>query len=84
MKTLTKDEIEQLYRGFPKDESGHVLAFGRSIPFEYKNRKAKRRELTLDDYGSAEYDRQFSQMLNRKSAPTQPSPIESEVRELDI
>jgi hypothetical protein len=77
-KILTKDEIEQLYRGFPKDESGHVLAFGRSIKIGSKKRKAKKRELTLDDYGTPEYDRMFT----RKSGPTQPAPLVSQVQEL--
>jgi hypothetical protein len=76
-KYLTKEQIEQLYRGFPKDKSGQVLVFGRSITLGNKKRQAKRRELTLDDFGSAEYERQFSQMMNRKSAPRAKAPIVS-------
>jgi hypothetical protein len=76
-KILTKEQIEALYKGSPKDESGHVLAFGRSVSTGICKRNRKKRELTLDDFGTPEYDRMFT----RKTAPTAEATLVYQVEE---
>jgi hypothetical protein len=78
MVTLTKSDILKLY-GVKSNED--LVVFGRNVTNIVKN--PARRKLTLDDYGSAEYNEHYDRIRKTPSKPVAPV-IESEVKEIEI
>jgi hypothetical protein len=78
IKVLTQAEIRALYK--TTDSDGNVIAFGARVSHKPPT-KRKRRALTVDDFGSAEWKRESERFLKARSAPAAPV-IESQVEEL--